>query len=74
MPWYMFAVDGQGRRALCSSHASCTGPSIFGLPVDEVLNVEPWSSVRRALLDPAAPPSDLCRGCYTLTDPWRADM
>jgi hypothetical protein len=74
MPWYMFAVDGQGRRALCSSHASCTGPSIFDLPLAEVLNVEPWSSVRRGLLDPDAPPPALCRGCYTLTDPWRADM
>jgi organic radical activating enzyme len=74
MPWYMFAIDGQGRRALCSSHASCTGPSIFASPVAEVLNVEPWTSVRRGLLDPEAPTPDLCRGCYTLDDPWRADM
>jgi organic radical activating enzyme len=74
MPWYLFAVDGKGRLALCSSHASCTGASIFDLPAVDVLNTEPWITVRRGLLDANAPAPALCRGCYTLTDRWRADM
>ena len=74
MPWYLFAVDGQGRLALCSSHASCTGPSIFDLPAADVLNTEPWITVRRGLLHANAAAPALCRGCYTLTDRWRSDM
>ncbi len=74
MPWYLFAVDAHGKLALCSAHASCTETSIFDLAPDQVMNAEPWLSTRRGLLDASAPTPDRCEGCYTLTDPWRADM
>jgi organic radical activating enzyme len=74
MPWYIVSVDVAGNLAMCSAHASCTGPNLFATAPDDVMNSEPWISTRRGLLErgPAVP--SLCVGCYTLTDPWRRDM
>lgn len=75
MPWYILAVDVAGNLGFCSAHASCTGPNLYALAPDEVMNTEPWLSTRRGLLDPS--PSTIpprCVGCYTLADPWRSDM
>jgi hypothetical protein len=74
MPWYLMTVDVAGNLGFCSSHASCTGPNLFELAPDDVLNTEPWISTRRGLLDRSAGVPARCIGCYTLTDPWRRDM
>jgi organic radical activating enzyme len=74
MPWYILSVDVAGNLGICSAHASCTGPNLFQLAPDEVMNTEPWVSTRRGLLDRQAGASPFCTGCYTLTDPWRRDM
>lgn len=74
MPWYILSVDVAGNLGMCSAHASCTGPNLFELPSDEVMNAEPWLSTRRGLLDRSATVPPRCVGCYTLTDAWRRDM
>ncbi len=74
MPWYILGVDAAGNTAMCSNHASCTGPSLFGVPLEQAMNTEPWRSTRRALLARNAETPPLCVGCYTLDDPWRRDM
>jgi organic radical activating enzyme len=74
MPWYLFVVDGEGNLGFCSAHASCTGPSIFDLSAEQVMNTAPWVETRRALLAPDTVVPAACTGCYTLNDPWRRDM
>lgn len=74
MPWYLFVVDGDGNLGFCSAHASCTGPNVFTMPVEQVLNGGWWTATRRALLAPDATVPPACTGCYTLNDAWRRDM
>ena len=74
MPWYLISVDAGGNLALCSAHASCTGPSIFDVDPEEAFNQPRWTECRSALLEQSDRlPSD-CEGCYGLNDPWRRDM
>jgi len=74
MPWYLFVVDGGGNLGFCSAHASCTGPNIFELPVEQVMNTGTWIATRREMLSPAPSVPAACTGCYTLDDAWRRDM
>lgn len=74
MPWYLFVVDTEGNLGFCSAHASCTGPNVYELPVEAVMNTGWWTETRRGLLADDARVPAACVGCYTLDDPWRREM
>lgn len=71
-PWQRIGCDASGNLAICcGTDLMLKGPNsnLFdGLP-DSVFNHPTLVALRENLLDPTAPPADICRSCNLLGEP-----